>query len=78
MDAITRSRTSGIDRSLQILDVLTEQNRPMSSYELSKETGAPVSTVYRLVDELVEREMLSRREEGTIWLGSRLMRYGLS
>ena len=78
MDATPRSRTSGIDRSLQILDVLTEQNRPMSSYELSKETGAPVSTVYRLVDELVERDMLSRREEGTIWLGPRLMRYGLS
>ena len=74
MDAIPRSRTSGIDRSLQILDVLTEQNRPMSSYELSKETGAPVSTVYRLVDELVERDMLSRREEGAIWLGPRLMR----
>ena len=78
MDAISRSRTSGIDRSLQILDVLTEQNRPMSSYELSKATGAPVSTVYRLVDELVERDMLSRREEGAIWLGPRLMRYGLS
>lgn len=78
MDATPRSRTSGIDRSLQILDVLTEQNRPMSSYELSKATGAPVSTVYRLVDELVEREMLSRREEGAVWLGPRLMRYGLS
>lgn len=78
MDAMTRSRTSGIDRSLQILDVLTEQNRPMTAYELSKETGAPVSTVYRLVDELVGRDMLTRREEGTIWLGPRLMRYGLS
>lgn len=78
MDKEVRSRTSGIDRTLQILDTLTAQNRPMSGYELSKETGAPLSTVYRLVDELVERDMLSRRDENTIWLGPRLMRYGLS
>lgn len=78
MTDTVRSRTSGIDRSLQILDSLSEQNRPMSAYELGKATGAPVSTVYRLVDELVEREMLSRRADGSVWLGPRLMRYGLS
>lgn len=78
MTEAVRSRTSGIDRSLQILDTLSEQNRPMSAYELGKATGAPVSTVYRLVDELVEREMLSRRDDGMVWLGPRLMRYGLS
>lgn len=78
MTEAVRSRTSGIDRSLQILDSLSEQNRPMSAYELGKATGAPVSTVYRLVDELVEREMLSRRPDGLVWLGPRLMRYGLS
>ncbi len=73
-----RSRTSGIDRTLQILDALTEAGRQMSAYELSKATGAPVSTIYRLVDELVERAMLTRREDGQIWLGPRLMRYGLA
>ena len=72
-----RNRTSGIDRTLQILDALTEAEHPMSAYELGKATGAPISTVYRLVDELVAREMLSRREGGMIWLGPRLMRYGL-
>ena len=78
MTEAARSRTSGIDRSLQMLDTLSEQNRPMSAYELGKATGAPVSTVYRLVEELVEREMLSRRSDGLVWLGPRLMRYGLS
>lgn len=72
-----RGRTSGIDRTLQILDALTERERPMSAYELGKATGAPVSTVYRLVDELVDREMLCRRGDNLIWLGPRLMRYGL-
>lgn len=72
-----RKRTSGIDRSLQILDTLTERQRPMTAYELSKVTKAPVSTVYRLIDELVEREMLSRSGDTLVWLGPRLMRYGL-
>lgn len=77
MDDTPRSRTSGIDRSLQILDALTEANREMSAYELCKAIGAPQSTVYRLVDELVDRGMLTRRGDGQIWLGPRLMRYGL-
>jgi DNA-binding IclR family transcriptional regulator len=72
-----RSRTSGIDRTLQILDALTERERPMSAYELGKATGAPVSTVYRLADELVARGMLTRRDGGMLWLGPRLMRYRL-
>lgn len=78
MSDASRSRTSGIDRSLQIFDTLTDANRPMSSYELSRALEAPQSTIYRLVDELVERGMLTRRNEGQIWLGPRLMRYGLS
>jgi DNA-binding IclR family transcriptional regulator len=72
-----RSRTSGIDRTLQILDALTEREQPMTAYELGRATGAPVSTVYRIVDELLDREMLTRREDGLLWLGPRLMRYGL-
>lgn len=73
-----RTRTSGIDRSLQIMDLLAERQVPMSAYELAKEAGAPASTIYRLIDELVERSMLSRADEGRVWLGPRLMRYGLA
>ncbi|MBK4216864.1 IclR family transcriptional regulator [Paracoccus caeni] len=73
-----RSRTSGIDRSLQILDILTERHQPMTAYELAKVTGAPPSTVYKLIDELEERAMLSRSADGRVWLGPRLMRYGLA
>lgn len=75
-DAI-RTRTSGIDRSIQVMDILTERQTAMSAYELAKSIGAPVSTIYRIVDELVERDMLSRTAAGHVWLGPRLMRYGL-
>ncbi|TGN67973.1 IclR family transcriptional regulator [Paracoccus liaowanqingii] len=76
--ALPRSRTSGIDRSLQILDILTERHQPMTAYDLAKVTGAPPSTVYKLIEELVERAMLTRGADGRAWLGPRLMRYGLA
>ncbi|MEM7047887.1 MAG: IclR family transcriptional regulator [Pseudomonadota bacterium] len=70
-------RTSGIDRALQIMDALTESQKPMTAYELARVTRAPLSTTYRLIEELIGRDMLSRDEESLVWLGPRLMRYGL-
>lgn len=74
----TRTRVGAIDRSLQILDLLTERHQPMTAYDLARSTGAPVSTIYKLVEELLDRSMLSRIGENGIWLGPRLMRYGLT
>ncbi|TMV77210.1 IclR family transcriptional regulator [Thioclava sp. BHET1] len=70
-------RVGAIDRSLQILDILCERGKPMNAYELARCTGAPPSTIYKIVDELVERDMLSRLGDSAVWLGPRLMRYGL-
>ena len=78
MTNATRRRVGAIDRALQILDTLTERQQPMSSYDLARSTGAPASTTYRIVDELVERSMLTRTGENAVWLGPRLMRYGLT
>jgi len=72
-----RKRVGAIDRTLQILDILTERGEPMSTYDLSRSAGAPASTFYKIVDELVERSILSRVNEKAVWLGPRLMRYGL-
>ena len=77
LDQDRRRRTSGIDRSLQVLDALSERNAPMSTYDIARSIGAPVSTIYRIVDELLGREMLSRGPGNSVWLGPRLMRYGL-
>lgn len=78
MNDIIRTRVGAIDRSLQILDLLSERREPMTAYDLARSTGAPVSTIYKLVDELLDRAMLSRIGENGIWLGPRLMRYGLT
>lgn len=73
-----RSRTSGIDRALQILDYLQKAERPATGYEIARDIGAPLSTIYVIVDDLVEKELLDRQDNGLLWLGPRLYHYGLT
>ncbi|MCP8938403.1 IclR family transcriptional regulator [Alsobacter sp. SYSU M60028] len=73
-----RSRVSGIDRALQVLDVLQSSGAPSGAYAIARAIGAPLSTVYAIVDDLVERRMLQRRADGSVWLGPRLYHYGLA
>ncbi|MEO3431999.1 IclR family transcriptional regulator [Inquilinus sp. CAU 1745] len=73
-----RTRTSGIDRALQIFDMLSDRGEASSAYDIAKTIGAPISTVYALVDELTERGMLSRPQGKLVWLGPRVLRYGLA
>src|SRR5471032_3374521 len=73
-----RTRTSAIDRAVQILDALQDTNRPITAYEIARLVGAPLSTVYSIINDLVEKNLLARTPEGAIWLGSRLYGYGLT
>ena len=73
-----RSRVSGIDRTLQIIDLLGDRGEPASAYAIARSVGAPVSTIYALVDELVERGVLMRPDAKNVWIGPRLFRYGLA
>jgi DNA-binding IclR family transcriptional regulator len=73
-----RVRVSGMDRALQILDHLYRTGEPAGGYAIAKAIGAPLSTVYVLIDDLVARDMLARRGDGLVWLGPRLFHYGLA
>lgn len=73
-----RSRVSGIDRALQVLDHLHETGTPAGAYAIAKTIGAPLSTAYVIIDDLVEKGLLGRRSDGTVWLGPRLYHYGLA
>ncbi|WGS48706.1 IclR family transcriptional regulator [Paraburkholderia sp. D15] len=73
-----RTRTSALDRAVQILDALQQANRPATAYEVARMVGAPLSTVYSIINDLVDKNLLARRLDGTIWLGSRLYGYGLT
>lgn len=73
-----RSRVSGMDRALQVIDHLYETGVPCGVYAIAKAVKAPLSTVYVIVDDLVEKSMLTRNADGSIWLGARLYHYGLA
>lgn len=73
-----RSRVSGIDSALQVIDYLYETGAPAGPYAIAKAIKAPLSTVYVTIDDLVEKNMLARNADGAIWLGARLYHYGLA
>jgi len=73
-----RPRTSGIDRALQVLDLLQEKQQPLTCYEMAKAAKAPLSTIYSVVEDMVSKLMLERQKNGQVWFGPRLYYYGLS
>jgi DNA-binding IclR family transcriptional regulator len=77
-EAPRRTRTSGIDRALQIFDYLQRAEQATTAYEIARAVGAPLSTIYAIIDDLVEKDLLNRDHDGLIWLGPRLYHYGLS
>lgn len=72
------ARVSGIERAIQILDLLEVGGQPLNGSAIAKSINASASTVYPIIEELLERHLLSRSDGGTVWLGPRLYRYGLA
>lgn len=73
-----RARVNWLDRALPILDHLMQAGQPVSTYAIAKGIGAPLSTIYGVIEAMVEKDMLVRRDDASIWLGPRLYRYGLA
>ena len=76
--ATTRSRMSGLLRATQVLDRLVVEGKATSAYDLAKAIHAPVSTIYGVVDALVQAGLLERDPAGAVWFGSRMYHYGLA
>lgn len=72
-----RSRVGRLDRALQILDHLCETGEPAGGYAIAKAIGMPLSTTYLVLEEMVDRNLLTRDPERAVWLGPRLAHYGL-
>jgi DNA-binding IclR family transcriptional regulator len=71
-------RVSGIERVFQILDYLTERGGPATAYDIAGAIKAPTSTVYEIVETLIDKQALVRNEErGQVFLGPKLHFYGL-
>jgi DNA-binding IclR family transcriptional regulator len=66
-----------MDRAFQILDYLYKTNAPAGGYAIARAIDVPLSTTYLVLEELVGRDVLARRSDGTVWFGPRLYHYGL-
>ncbi len=73
-----RIRASFLDRALQVLDHLQQHGRPATPYEIGRSVGAPPSSIYAVVEALLRRNLLAREADNRIWLGPRLLHYGLA
>ena len=73
-----RVRGRGTDRLLDILDHLERSDQPITVKELSEQLEAPKSTIYLLVELLVERNYLEASPNGRYQIGPRLGRLGMA
>ncbi|MFA1624113.1 IclR family transcriptional regulator [Rhizobium mongolense] len=71
-DTVSR-RTRGLDRAFEILEFLRVKRRPMRPNEIAAEIGAPRSSIYELVNLLLNHGMLDYQGgDGRVFLGRRL------
>ena len=72
-------RARGLERAFEILDFLARHRSGMRVNEIATQMGAPRSSVYELVNLLLERGILEYRgEDGRVYLGRRLYFLGLA
>lgn len=71
-------RARGTDRLLDILEYCESLNAPITRHALAQALKCPRSTVYVLVDQLVERGWLEENDAKDVMLGHRAGRLGLA
>lgn len=72
------TRENTLSRSIEILDFLHRNQEPTAPAQLARHLGAPRSTIYKLVNDLVQAGLLEPAgEPGQIYFGKSLYLYGL-
>jgi len=68
-----QGRARGLDHAFHILDHLRARKRPLRPNEIALEIGAPKSSVYEIVNLLLEKGVLDYADkEGRVFLGRKL------
>lgn len=72
-----RERQSGMDRAIELLDALLRLRSPARIGDIAKRIGAPRSTLYAIVNRLIDAGILENMgEEGSIYFGQTVHLYG--
>ena len=76
-EVATNERQRGIDRVIDLLEELLRLRSPAKVGDLARRIGAPRSTLYAIVNRLVDAEILEPvGEDGYIYFGKALHLYG--
>ena len=70
--ANSASGESIIGRFVKIVSAFDDRHTSMSAAELGRRTGLPVTTTYRLVNDLLRERLLEREPGGDIHIGTRM------
>ena len=74
-----QGRARGLDHAFHILDHLRDENRPLRPNEIAQGIGAPKSSVYEIINLLLEKGILDYvGQEGRVFLGRKLYFLGQS
>ncbi len=70
-------RRRGIDRVIMLLEALLQRRAPMRAGDIARMLNAPRSTIYEIVNRLVEAEILENvGEDGRVYFGRAMHLYG--
>jgi len=72
----TTSSIQVIDRAVQLLDVLSQYDKPASLKFLAADTGLHPSTAFRILGSLIIHQLVEKNETGDYHLGTRLLSWG--
>jgi len=74
----TQKRARGVDRLIDILEYLHESGQPQRPNDIAAGINAPKSSVYEIVNRLVEAKLLEPFDkDGRLFLGRKLHFYGM-
>lgn len=65
-----------LERAARLLERLGEDRAELTVPELASDAGVPTSTAYRLLAELEQYGLVSRRPDATVMLGARIVALG--
>lgn len=76
-DEKSTGRARGIDRVIALMEHLHARRAPTRIADIARDTGTPRSTMYELVNTLVEARWLELRDgDGTVYFGPAMHYYG--
>jgi len=70
--ANSASGESMIARFVRVVSAFDDRHQTMTVAELARRTGLPVTTTYRLVNELLHERLLEREPGGAVHIGTKM------